>query len=66
MFIILLIKEYQIFRLITFLLAILAITVLSINSPKLTERMFLIPAKDMGFVENSKSQLFFPNNMIAI
>ncbi len=59
MFIILLIKEYQIFRLITFLLAILAITVLSINSPKLTERMFLIPAKDMGFVENSKKPTIF-------
>ena len=61
MFIILLIKEYQIFRLITFLVAILAITVLSINSPKLTERMFLI-AKDMVLLKILKAAIF-PNNM---
>ena len=29
------------------------------NSPKLTERMFLIPAKDMGFIENSKKPTIF-------
>ncbi len=58
-FIILLIKEYQKFRLITFIIAIFAITILSMNSPKLTERMFLIPAKDMGFIENSKKPTIF-------
>ena len=58
-FIILLIKEYQKFRLITFILAIFTIIILSMNSPKLTERMFLIPAKDMGFIKNSKKPAIF-------
>ncbi len=58
-FIILLIKEYQKFRLITFIIAIFAIAALGINSPKLTERMFLVPAKDMGFIESSKNATIF-------
>ena len=47
-FIIILIKEYQKFRLFTFIIAIVCIFVLSINSSKMTDRMFIDPAKDMG------------------
>ena len=38
------------------------------NSPKLTERMFLIPAKDMGFMESSKKPTIFSdvNNKMRI
>ncbi len=53
LFIIILIKEYQRFRLITFILAIICIFFLSINSSKLSERMFLGPAKNMGIIEDS-------------
>jgi len=51
-FIIILIKEYQIFRLITFIIAILAILILSFNSSDLNERMFKSPAKKMGLIED--------------
>ena len=51
-FIIILIKEYKIFRLITFIIAIVCIVGLSLNSSKLFNRMFLMPAKDMGFIKN--------------
>ena len=53
-FIIILIKEYQKFRLITFLTAIICILILSFNSPNLSDRMFKNPAKTMGLIENSK------------
>ena len=52
-FIIILIKEFQKFRLITFILSIICITILSFNSSKLFDRMFLSPAKDMGITKNS-------------
>ena len=52
-FIIILVKEYKKFRLVTFMIAIICITILSINSSKLTERMFLDPAKDMGLIKDS-------------
>ena len=52
-FIIILIKEFQKFRLITFILGIICITILSFNSSKLFDRMFLSPAKDMGITKNS-------------
>ena len=58
-FIIILIKEYQKFRLITFIIAILAIFILSFNSQNLTERMFVNPAKSLGIIESSKEPIFF-------
>ena len=52
-FIIILIKEYQKFRLFTFIVSIICITVLSINSSKYSDRMFKNPAQIMGFTESS-------------
>jgi len=54
-FIIILIKEYQKFRLVTFITAIIFIFVLSINSQNLSDRMFKGPAKNMGLIKNSNS-----------
>ena len=53
-FIIILIKEYQKFRLITFIIAIICITVLNLNSSKFSDRMFKEPALSMGIIKNSK------------
>ena len=58
-FIIILIKEYQKFRLITFIIAIICITVLSLNSSKLTDRMFLGPAEDLGIIKSLKEPTIF-------
>jgi len=58
-FIIILIKEYQKFRLITFIIAIICIFVLSLNSSKFNKRMFKGPAQDMGLFESSKEIVFF-------
>ena len=57
--IVILIKEYQKFRLITFIVAIVCVFVLSFNSSKLNERMFKGPAKDMGLIESSKEPVIF-------
>jgi hypothetical protein len=54
-FIIILIKEYQKFRLVTFVIAMICVYILSFKSPILSDRMFLNPIKDMGVVENSKT-----------
>ena len=53
-FIIILIKEYQKFRLITFIIAIICIAVLNLNSSKFSDRMFKEPALSMGIINNSK------------
>jgi len=53
-FIIILIKEYQKFRLITFIIAIICITVLNLNSSKFSDRMFKDPGLSMGIIKNSK------------
>ena len=59
-FIIILIKDYQKFRLVTFIIAIICITILSLNTSKvLVERMFLIPAKDMGLIKSPKKAVIF-------
>jgi hypothetical protein len=58
-FIIVLIKEYQKFRLITFILAIVSIFILSLYSPNLSQRMFKGPAQDMGLIEISKPAVIF-------
>ena len=55
-FIIILIKDYQKFRLATFLIAIICIIFLSINS-NLNDRMFKDTAKDMGFIGETNSKL---------
>ena len=52
-FIIILIKEYQKFRLFTFIVAIICITVLSLNSSKFSDRMFKNPAQNMGLIKSS-------------
>ena len=59
LFIIILIKEYQKFRLITFIIAIICVFNLSLNSSKLNERMFKGPAQDMGLIESSKEPVIF-------
>ena len=58
-FIIILIKEYQKFRLITFIIAIICVVILSLNSSKFNERMFKGPAEDMGLVKSSNQPVIF-------
>jgi O-antigen ligase len=58
-FMIILIKEYQKFRLVTLIIAIIFVLILSLNSPKLNERMFKGPAEDMGLVKSSKEAVIF-------
>jgi len=58
-FIIILIKEYQKFRLVTFIIALVCILILSLNSSKLNERMFKGPAEDMGLIESTKEPVIF-------
>jgi len=55
-FIIILIKQHQIFRLITFILAISCIFILSLNSKNLSERMFIAPVDDMGLIKKSEKE----------
>ena len=59
LFIIILIKEYQKFRLITFIIAIIFIFILSLNSPNLSDRMFKSPAESMGIVKSTKKPAIF-------
>ena len=59
LFIIILIKEYQKFRLVTFIIAIICIFLLSLNASKLTDRMFKTPAKNMGIVKSSTEPTIF-------
>ena len=58
-FIIILIKEYQKFRLVTFIIAIICVVILSLNVSKFKERMFKGPAEDMGLVKSSKEAVIF-------
>ena len=58
-FIIVLIKKYQKFRLITFIIAFALIGILTFNSDKLSTRMIKGPAKAMGFVEGSETKNIF-------
>tara|TARA_A100001011_G_scaffold71136_1_gene72907 strand:- start:493 stop:1749 length:1257 start_codon:yes stop_codon:yes gene_type:complete len=63
LFIIILIKEYQKFRLITFLLALVIIGSLSFNSEELSNRMIKGPAESMGLLKESQSKnIFTPNH----
>ena len=54
-FIILLIKKYQKFRLFTFIISLIFIFILSLNSSALTSRMIITPAKNMGLIKSSSS-----------
>ena len=58
-FIIILIKEYQKFRLLTFIIAIICVVILSLNSSKLNERMFKGPAQNMGLIKSSMDAVIF-------
>ncbi|MDA7457735.1 O-antigen ligase family protein [Candidatus Pelagibacter ubique] len=58
-FIIILIKEYQKFRLVTFIIAIICVLILTLNSSNLNERMFKGPAEDMGLVKSLKETVIF-------
>ena len=59
LFIIILIKEYQKFRLITFLIALILIVGLTLNSEKLFNRMIKGPAQSMGLaIENQNKNIF--------
>ncbi|EDZ60880.1 O-Antigen Polymerase family protein [Candidatus Pelagibacter sp. HTCC7211] len=58
-FIILLIKKYQKFRLVTFIVAMFFVVILSLNSSNLTDRMFLSPAKNMGLIKSSNQKTIF-------
>jgi len=58
-FIIILIKEYQKFRLATFILAIICIFFVSLNSPNLTDRMFKMTAENIGLIKSSKEPSIF-------
>lgn len=58
-FIIILIKEYQKFRLVTFIIAFICILIVSLNSSSLTNRMITTPAKNMGLIKNSVAPTIF-------
>ena len=60
-FIIILIKKYQKFRLVTFIIAIICIIFLSLFSSNFTDRMFKDPATNMGMIKSStKPTIFTP------
>ena len=59
LFIIILIKNYQIFRLITLIIASIFIIFLSVNNLNLRDRMFDAPAKNMGLIESSSKRVIF-------
>ncbi len=58
-FIIILIKDYQKFRLATFIIAIICIIIISLNSSNLTDRMFKSPAENMGLIKSTKQPTIF-------
>ncbi len=59
LFIIVLIKKYQNFRLITFCISIICILILSFKSSSLSQRMFEGPAKNMGLIESNNERVIF-------
>jgi O-antigen ligase len=60
-FIIILIKEYQKFRLVTFVIAMVCVFILSLNSANFSNRMFVGPAVNMGLIKSSnKATIFTP------
>jgi O-antigen ligase len=61
-FIIILIEEYKKFRLLTFIIAIISIFILSFNSSKLSNRMFIGPAQNMGLIESTNKAVIFTSH----
>ena len=61
-FIIILIKEYQKFRLATLIIATICIFFLSLNSETLSNRMFKGPLEDMGLIKSSKKPSIFSSS----
>jgi len=58
-FIIILIKEYQKFRLITLILSFILIGAITLSSDKLSERMIKGPAKSMGLIKDAQNKNIF-------
>ena len=58
-FIIILIKKYQKFRLFTFIIALIFIAILSLNSSGFTDRMIKTPAKNMGLIKSLSEPVIF-------
>ena len=58
-FIIILIKKYQKFRLITFLIALILILGLTLSSSTLYDRMIKEPARSIGLVKDAQSKNIF-------
>ncbi len=58
-FIIILIKEYQKFRIATFIIALFGIFIINSNSPIINETMFKIPAKNMGIIKSNEKPTIF-------
>ena len=58
-FIIILIKEYQKFRLFTFTVATIFVVVITLNSSKLSDRMIKWPAENMGLIKSSNEKTIF-------
>ena len=59
LFIIILIKEYKKFRLVTFIISIVCVLILGLNSSQLNQRMFKVPAENMGLIESKKTLVIF-------
>ena len=58
-FIIILIKEHQKFRLVTFIISIICVFILSLSSTKFNQRMFVGPSEQMGLIISSKEPVVF-------
>ncbi len=58
-FIIILIKKYQKFRLVTFFIALALIAILTLSNDKLSDRMIKEPAKSIGLVKDAQSRYIF-------
>jgi O-antigen ligase len=62
-FIIILIKNYKMQKITAFIISIICIIILSLNSQDLTQRMLKSPIKDMGLSEDSKkTNIFTPQH----
>ena len=59
LFIIVLIKEYRKFRLITFIVSIICLFILSQFNPNTSARMFIEPATNMGVIKSPKKSTIF-------
>ena len=59
LFIIILINQYQKFRLLTFIIAFALIGALTVTNEKLQTRMIIKPATDMGFIKSDQKKYIF-------